>query len=89
MDLSESPSRSTLIDVALKISTELIADIDRWLHAEAARFTGGLSPMALVGVYLDWATHLASSPGRRLELGHPASRDLLRFAVFGGGSFHR
>jgi len=89
MDLSDSPSRSTLNDVALKISTELIADIDRWLHAAAARFTGGLSPMALVGAYLDWAIHLATSPGRRMELGRQASRDLLRFAVFGGGSFHR
>ncbi len=63
-------------------TTELTQDIDRWLHAQAARFTNGLSPAALVGAYLDWSTHLAFSPGKRLELATQASRDLARFAMF-------
>ena len=43
-----------------------VADIvDRSLHAATARFTGGLSPAALVQAYLDWATHLAYAPGKR------------------------
>ncbi len=64
------------------VPTELTGDIDRWLHGQVARFTNGISPMALVGAYLDWATHLATSPGKRLELAHQASRDFARFAVF-------
>ncbi len=63
-------------------TSELTEDIDRWLHAQAARFTNGLSPAALVGAYLDWSTHLAFSPGKRLELAAQASRDLARFAMF-------
>ncbi len=61
---------------------ELANDIDRWLHGQAARLTNGISPTALVGAYLDWATHLAASPGKGLERAHQASRDLARFAVF-------
>src|SRR5450830_1056616 len=38
--------------------------VDRSLHATAARFTFGLSPAALAEAYLDWATHLAFSPGK-------------------------
>jgi Poly-beta-hydroxybutyrate polymerase N terminal len=45
------------------------ADVmDRSLHATAARFTSGLSPAALAHAHLDWATHLAFSPGKRLQL---------------------
>ncbi|MFY9836410.1 MAG: poly-beta-hydroxybutyrate polymerase N-terminal domain-containing protein, partial [Xanthobacteraceae bacterium] len=42
--------------------------MDRSLHAAVARFTGGLSPAALTQAYLDWATHLANAPGKRLQL---------------------
>jgi len=42
--------------------------VDRSLHAAIARFTGGLSPAALVAAYMDWATHLALSPGKRAQL---------------------
>src|SRR5689334_4883445 len=46
-----------------------IADItDRSLHAALARFTAGLSPAAMAHAYLDWATHLAYAPGKRLQL---------------------
>ena len=34
------------------------------LHAAMAPLTGGLSPAALSAAYLDWAVHLATSPGR-------------------------
>ena len=63
-------------------TSELTQDIDRWLHAQAARFTHGLSPAALIGAYLDWSTHLAFSPGKRVELAMQASRDLARFTMF-------
>ena len=44
-----------------------LADLtDRSLHASAAHFTAGLSPAALAQAYLDWATHLANAPGKRM-----------------------
>lgn len=60
-----------------------IADItDRSLHAAVARFTNGLSPAALADAYLDWATHLAYSPGKRLQLVDKAVRKAVRFANY-------
>ena len=49
-------------------STALGDVIDRSLRASASRFTAGLSPSALAQAYLDWAMHLAVSPGKRLQL---------------------
>ena len=60
-----------------------IADItDRSLHAAIARFTAGLSPAALAEAYLDWATHLAYSPGKRMQLLDKAMRKAVRFANY-------
>ena len=59
------------------------ADItDRALHAALARFSAGLSPAALAQAYQDWATHLAYSPGKRLQLIDKAFRKTLRFANY-------
>ncbi len=41
---------------------------DRSLHASAARYTAGLSPIALSQAWWDWTAHLAASPGRRADL---------------------
>jgi polyhydroxyalkanoate synthase len=60
--------------------------IDRSLHAAAARFTMGLSPAALAKAYMDWATHLAFSPGKRLQLIDKATRKAVRFANYAGRS---
>ena len=60
-----------------------VADvIDRSLHATIARFTYGLSPAALAKAYFDWATHLAVSPGKRLQLVDKATRKAVRFANY-------
>ncbi len=60
-----------------------LADItDRSLHAAVARFTAGLSPAALAHAYLDWATHLFYSPGKRLQLVDKAVRKAIRFANY-------
>jgi polyhydroxyalkanoate synthase subunit PhaC len=56
--------------------------IDRSLHAMAARFTLGLSPAALAEAYLDWATHLAFSPGKRLQLIDKVTRKAVRFGNY-------
>ena len=62
-----------------------IADItDRSLHAAMARFTAGVSPAALAHAYLDWATHLTYSPGKRLQLFDKAIRKGVRFANYAG-----
>ena len=58
-----------------------LADItDRSLHAAIARVTMGLSPSALAHAYLDWATHLAGAPGKRLQLVDKAFRKAVRLA---------
>lgn len=41
---------------------------DRRMHAALARATGGVSPAAWGLAWLDWAWHLASSPGKQMTL---------------------
>ena len=41
---------------------------DRFLHAQEARLTAFLSPVSLQLAFLDWGSHLANSPERRLDL---------------------
>lgn len=56
--------------------------LDHIAHAGLARLTGGLSPAALVGAFLDWAAHLAISPGKQIELGAKGTRKWARLAHF-------
>jgi polyhydroxyalkanoate synthase subunit PhaC len=79
------PPRSVTAEMSDRDSYAVtaIADItDRSLHAAVARFTNGLSPAALADAYLDWATHLAYSPGKRLQLVDKAVRKAVRFANY-------
>ena len=55
-------------DIPPREDEDLTDALDRSLHAVAARMTGGLSPEAMLGAWLDWSVHLAGSPGRRAEL---------------------
>jgi polyhydroxyalkanoate synthase subunit PhaC len=55
-------------------STAYSEVLDRSTHALLARFTGGLSPTALIGAYSDWLAHLASSPGKRWNLAEKSAR---------------
>ena len=48
---------------------------DRALHAMLARFTGGISPLALSLAWLDWGSHLAAAPQRRMEISRNVIRD--------------
>jgi polyhydroxyalkanoate synthase len=41
---------------------------DRFFHANLARFTSGLSPAALMQAYFDWCIHLATAPGKQMQL---------------------
>jgi polyhydroxyalkanoate synthase len=41
---------------------------DRAFHARLAQLTGGLSPVALLLAYFDWAAHLLAAPERKLQI---------------------
>jgi len=60
--------------------------MDRLGRAVTARLTQGISPHALSGAWFDWASHLASAPGRLLELGIEAANIGARFARFAAHS---
>ncbi|HEY7457201.1 MAG TPA: alpha/beta fold hydrolase [Xanthobacteraceae bacterium] len=62
--------------------TALADIVDRSLNAAVARFSTGLSPAALAEAYLDWATHLAHAPGKRLQLIDKAVRKTARFTSY-------
>ncbi len=63
-------------------STALGDVIDRSLHATMARFTMGLSPAALAAAYLDWAAHLASAPGKQIQLLEKLRRKTTKLANY-------
>ncbi|MGE5616399.1 MAG: PHA/PHB synthase family protein, partial [Bacillota bacterium] len=67
-------------------STAIAEIVDRSVHATLARFTAGLSPIALCTAYLDWATHLAFSPGKRAQLVQKAFKKSSRFADYAAHS---
>ncbi|MDF0518050.1 alpha/beta fold hydrolase [Bradyrhizobium yuanmingense] len=53
--------------------------LDRAFHAMLARFTGGISPVALSLAWLDWGAHLAAAPQHQMELSRNIFRDSGRF----------
>jgi polyhydroxyalkanoate synthase len=65
-------------------STALAEIVDRSVHGAMARFTTGLSPMALTGAYMDWASHFAASPGKQFRLAEKAVKKSLRLANYAG-----
>lgn len=52
--------------------------LDRTFHAMLARFTGGISPAALLLAWLDWSVHLTVAPQRRMEIANDIARDMSR-----------
>ena len=42
--------------------------LDRAFHAMLARFTGGISPVALSLAWLDWSSHLAAAPEHQMRM---------------------
>ena len=61
------------------------AAMDRAARAAAARLTQGLSPAAVITPWLDWAAHLAISPGRWLDLGEKAAKDASALSAYAFG----
>ena len=56
--------------------------LDRMVRVAIGRATMGLSPAALQLAYLDWAVHLASSPGKQMQLLDKVLRKAGRFAQY-------
>jgi polyhydroxyalkanoate synthase subunit PhaC len=56
--------------------------LDKGLSSAMAKFTAGLSPIALQAAFSDWAMHLAFAPGKQLELWEKAAKKTTRFATF-------
>lgn len=69
--LAEAPPRGPQSD-----------SIDRMTHALMGRATAAISPAAVALATLDWAVHLASSPGKQMELMQKALRKAVRFALY-------
>jgi polyhydroxyalkanoate synthase len=77
-EVSTSPERP-----AGKPTVDLLGSepypLDRAFHAMLARFTGGISPVALSLAWLDWSSHLAAAPQRQMEITRNVLRDTGRF----------
>ena len=58
------------------------ANLDRLLHAWQARVTRGVSPTSLTVAFLDWAVHLAGSPGAQQRLADKAVGKAGRLAAY-------
>jgi polyhydroxyalkanoate synthase len=73
-------------------STAFADVVDRSVHAATARFTAGLSPMAMIGAYMDWAAHIAFAPGKQMQLAEKAVKKWMRLGnyasrcAFSGGA---
>ena len=75
----EPPSQPAPCAPEIESSRAFADALDRAIHAAIARSTGGLSPIALAEAYWDWATQLATSPGKQAWLLDKALRKWLRF----------
>lgn len=47
---------------------QVFETLDRMAHASVAKATSGLSPSVLGEAWMDWAVHLAASPGKLMQL---------------------
>lgn len=59
-------------------------NLDRIARAATGRFTMGVSPYAVTSAWLDWASHMARSPGRQAELALSVWRDAARLGNYFG-----
>jgi polyhydroxyalkanoate synthase len=68
------------------VHTTMEQAMDKGLKAALAKVTSGLSPIALASAYSDWALHLASAPGKQLELLEKAGKKSWRLATYATSS---
>ncbi len=53
--------------------------LDRITHAHVAQATMGLSPSVMGEAWLDWAVHMATSPGKQMTLAQQGLADVQTF----------
>ena len=63
-------------------STPLAERIDSLFHAALARRFSSLSPASLLQAASDWTMHLATSPGKQMDLSHLAARQAQELASY-------
>ena len=56
--------------------------LDRIIHAAEGKITAGISPTSMMLAYMDWAIHLANSPGKQGELVKKAIKKNSRFLSY-------
>ena len=64
------------------LGIESFQSFDRMRAASLGKLTAGISPGALATAYFDWAFHLASAPGKQMELGVKAARKWQRLSAW-------
>jgi polyhydroxyalkanoate synthase len=67
-------------------STIATDDVSRHFLATLARWTGGMSPQAFGGAWLNVLARLATAPGRQAEIANAALRKTLALAQFSGAA---
>ena len=68
--------KQTVADPDMPRSEHAYEALDRMAHANLAKATSGLSPSVLGEAWMDWASHLAVSPGKQLHLMDQAMRNM-------------
>ncbi|TNE57427.1 MAG: alpha/beta fold hydrolase [Sphingomonadales bacterium] len=64
------------------LGIEAFQAYDKMREALSGQFTGGASPGSAAMAYFDWAFHLASAPGKRMELAVKADRKWKRLSAW-------
>ena len=57
-------------------------EIDHRVRARLAEMSSGLSMLAILLAYLDWASHVAISPGKRLRMREDLIRKLISLGIY-------
>ena len=65
---SKAPRKDMTTSNAATDSSNVYDTIDSFAHANVATATSGVSPSVLAEAWMDWATHMAVSPGKQLQL---------------------
>lgn len=63
------------------IGSEAFRAVDRMREAFTAQLSGGLSPASVALAMFDWSIHLASAPGKRMEVLDTAARQAARLFI--------
>ncbi|EPX78240.1 PHA/PHB synthase family protein [Litoreibacter arenae] len=61
-----------------------VESMDRAVKAQLARLTQGISPFGLASTFFNWGLHLASSPGKQVQLAEKAMRKTAHLGMTAG-----